>query len=370
MTTLSISLSTRNLYAELTQRAVFDAESPTPGTIAVKRVKGREYLSVKEKHGQHIVERYLGAADNPQVQAVAASIRDSRNFSNQRRQLVQMIKRAGVAGPTLETGRLLEALERAGLFDNGLILVGTQAFQLYPIIVGAPLAHEGMLTNDADFAIASVVSIKGDADLTTILQRADASFKPLNQLRKASLPKRFRASNGFVVEILTPVRSRNDEDPIPLPNIAASATPLHYLEFLIKDATPAVALYGSGVRVKIPQPERYAVHKLIIAAQPERDRAKRRKDLVQAKELIEALANDNSEALGVVMNEAAERGPKWKAAMAASLVILDEQHKTSERLPTSFMESLKKRPTRTSKPQAAKASAPAKSAAAKRSRAR
>lgn len=356
MAALTINLSARNLYAELTQRALFDASNPTPGTVALKRVKGREYLSVKEKHGQRIVERYLGAADDPQVQAAAAAIRESRNFSNQRRQLVQMIKRAGIAAPTLETGRLLEALERAGLFDSGLILIGTQAFQLYPMIVGAQLAHEGMLTNDADFAVASIVAIKGDADLTTVLQRADRSFAPLGQLQKAALPKRFRASNGYVVEILTPVRSRRDEDPVAVKNIAASATPLHYLEFLIKDAMTAVALYGAGVRVKIPQPERYAIHKLIIAAQPERDRAKRRKDIVQARELIGALAGDNPSALVAALREAVERGPKWRDAIATSIAAPGGPQAMAEELPPGFIEALAARPKGKSRP----AQAPAK----------
>lgn len=363
-----ISLSAQTLYAELTQRAGFGG--PAPASVITRTRGGRQYLYAFEKHGERWIEAYIGPASDPEASARAEAIRRARGDSDQRREIVQMIKRAGVSGPSIQVGRILEALERSGLFDSGLIVVGTIAFQMYPIIVGRHLANAGMMTNDADFAVASIVDIKGDADLTTILQRGDPSFIPQNQLKKSAAPKRFRAANGFEVEILTPVRTRKDANPVAVKNIAASATPLHYLEFLIKDAMPAVALYGSGVRVKIPQPERYAVHKLIIAAQPERDRAKRRKDLVQAKELIEALANDNSEALGVVMNEAAERGPKWKAAMAASLVILDEQHKTSERLPTGFIESLKNRPTRTRKPQAAKASAPAKSAAAKRSRAR
>ncbi|MET0605631.1 MAG: GSU2403 family nucleotidyltransferase fold protein [Beijerinckiaceae bacterium] len=342
MAGVSIGLSTRNLYAELTQRALFDSENPTPGTVATKRVKGREYLSAKEKHGQRIVERYLGAADDPEVQRIAAAIRDSRNSSNERRRLIQMIKRAGVAGPTLETGRVLEALERSGLFESGLILVGTQAFQIYPIIIGEQLSTEGMMTNDADFAVASIVSINGDADLSTVLKRADPSFAPQIQLRKTALPKRFRAANGYVVEILTPVRSRKDEDPVAIKSIGASATPLHYLEFLIEEAMTAVALYGSGVRVKIPQPERYAVHKLIIAAQPERDRAKRRKDLLQAKELIEAIGRDNPTALANALIDAASRGPKWKAAMRDSLAFL-EPDGIAAHLPIGFMDKLSAR---------------------------
>lgn len=334
----AISLSARTLYAELTQRADFGG--PTPATVKTRlRRGGREYLYAREKHGSAQIETYLGPADDPRTIATAEAIRRARSDSDQRRELVQMIKRTGVAAPSMQVGQTLEALERAGLFESGLIIVGTIAFQIYPIIVGRHLANAGVMTNDADFAVASVVDIKGDADLTTILQRGDPTFSPQNQLRKSASPKRFRAANGFEIEILTPIRSRRDDDPVAVKNIGASATPLHYLEFLIEDAMTAVALYGSGVRVKIPQPERYAAHKLIIAAQPERDRAKRRKDLVQATELIEALAADDPARLNAAMADAAARGPKWRAAMAQSLAAIAADRALAPRVPAEIAET-------------------------------
>ncbi|WP_342358568.1 GSU2403 family nucleotidyltransferase fold protein [Terrarubrum flagellatum] len=367
---IAISLSARTLYAELAQRADFGGLTPATVKTRIRR-GGRKYLYAREKHGSAQVETYLGPADDPDAAEKAAALRRARGDSNQRREIVQMIKRAGVAGPSKQTGQILEALERAGLFDSGLIVVGTIAFQMYPIIIGHHLANAGMMTNDANFAVASIIDIRGDAELTTVLQRGDPSFAPQNQLKKSALPKRFRAANGFEVEILTPIRSRRDEDPVAVKNIAASATPLHYLEFLIEDAMPAVALYGSGVRVRIPQPERYATHKLIVAAQPERDRAKRAKDLVQAAELIEALARDNPDALAAIMNEAAARGPKWSAAITSSLILLDEQHGLKTRLSAGFATEIEKLSRRRAPARVAGTKkTPAKAAAAKKARKR
>jgi hypothetical protein len=37
------------------------------------------------------------------------------------------------------------------------------------------------------------------------------------------------------------------------------------MEYLIENPLPAVILHGSGVLARVPQPARYAVHKLIVA---------------------------------------------------------------------------------------------------------
>src|SRR5262249_8543370 len=102
--------------------------------------------------------------------------------------------------------------------------------------------------------------------------------------------RRFRSAAKFEVDVLTRYRKRaDDERPVVLPGLHFSAQPLRYLVFLIEEPVPAVALYGSGVPVTVPQPARYAVHKLIVAQVRSKVSAKRPKDLIQAKELIEAL---------------------------------------------------------------------------------
>lgn len=46
----------------------------------------------------------------------------------------------------------------------------------------------------------------------------------------------------------------------------ASADPLRFLDFLIYEPVRAVLLHKSGISVIVPAPERYAVHKLIVAS--------------------------------------------------------------------------------------------------------
>ena len=60
-----------------------------------------------------------------------------------------------------------------------------------------------------------------------------------------------------------------------------------------------MALYRSGVLVQIPRPERFAIHKLIVAdrRQGGPDQAKARKDRAQAAFLIGVQAQDRPEDL-------------------------------------------------------------------------
>jgi hypothetical protein len=98
------------------------------------------------------------------------------------------------------------------------------------------------------------------------------------------------------------------------------AQALPFLNFLIADPIPAVALYRSGVLVQIPRPERYAVHKLIVAARRHASSAlKAKKDLAQAEILFEVLSEDRPAELSNALTTALTKGPKWREAIATSL---------------------------------------------------
>ncbi len=92
-----------------------------------------------------------------------------------------------------------------------------------------------------------------------------------------------------------------------------------YRRFVIADPIPAVALYGAGVPVTVPQPARYAVHKLMVAQLRRPESAKRGKDMVQAKELIAALSTGYPGAVQDALTNARQRGRKWKTAVDRSL---------------------------------------------------
>jgi len=119
------------------------------------------------------------------------------------------------------------------------------------------------------------------------------------------------------VEFLTPNRGAETDASTHLPALQTQAQPLRFLDFLIYEATPAVLLQGEGVLVNVPRPERFAVHKLILAPRRAAAEAKSAKDLRQAAELLAWLAEFRPHDLHDVWQEAKNRGPSWRELLTA-----------------------------------------------------
>jgi hypothetical protein len=296
--------------------------------VAIKKIKGKDYLYVEEKVGTKFRSRFLGAVGDKAAEDAAAEMRAAGERARQRRKLVTLLKNAGVFAPSGDMSRVIEAISEARLFEKGVVLVATGAYQIYPCLVGAFLESAALSTQDADLAVATL-SIKDAAPLLPILREADPSYASIPGLDPRDPPKKFKNAAGFEVELLTPVRSRRDRNPLPVPALGAAATPLQYMSFLVEGAIRTVALIGSGVPVTVPSPARFAVHKLIVAQDVQRAMEKRRKDLLQAAELMAALEAFDPWLLKDVVKEAVERGPKWREAIARSFAEL----KLERRLP-------------------------------------
>lgn len=303
------------LYADLLQRT--GLQSIKPGSISTKTVDGKKYLYAIEKDGKARVCRFLGPAESAAAQDEARLIRRAEIEAKEMRTTVAALKRARIPAPTVELGRVLEAIANAGLFRMGMVLVGTAAFGLYPCVVGAYLSTAAMTTQDVDLSVASFSAGTETRDFEAILKRADPTFEPHWNVED-KLPRTFRAANGFTVDLVTRY-GRGRKSPVPIGNLACSAAALSFQEYLVEEAIEVVALYGRGVLVKVPSPFRYAVHKLIVMQRRKRFDPKKQKDLMQAQDLIDIFMANDEAALRDALAEARKRGRAWKTAIEASL---------------------------------------------------
>lgn len=106
--------------------------------------------------------------------------------------------------------------------------------------------------------------------------------------------------------------------------------PLGFLDYLIHTPVRSVLLHKAGIPVRVPAPERYALHKLIVATRRRTDphgQTKRDKDIHQAGALIEALIQRrrHHDLLDAWL-DAWERGPKWQAALIHGRSMLRPKH--------------------------------------------
>jgi hypothetical protein len=326
---LGASLTTQTLYAELLDRcavAAFRAEFPLNGSFVRVKVKGRDYWyfqhGARDSSGKQ-PRKYVGP-DSEEVRQRIADHGRAKDDYRQRRQLIAMLGRAGYRGPPEATGRIIQALSDAGIFRMRACLIGTTAYQVYGPMLGVRLPSASLRTQDLDIAQFTAISVAISKDeqgppLLEVLQKADASFRPVPGIRKPAKALAYINAAGFRVEALTESRGSERDAPIALPAIGTHAQPLRFMDFLIRDEIRAVVLYDAGILVNVPSPERYALHKLILAQRRQANPAKIDKDIQQAEALLSVLATNKAASLREVWHEASGRGPKWQRLLAAGL---------------------------------------------------
>jgi hypothetical protein len=315
----------QTLFAELVQQV--ETASPA-GTVYTRERDGIRYHYAKIPVGIERIDTFIGKVGDAEAEAKVAELRRGMEQAGERRRLVSLLKRTGLSAPQRTIGATLDAISHAGLFRNGAVLVGTAAYMMSEPLVGRKLPEPTLMTGDMDLATANLaLSADPPERLETIIRRGDPSFEPVLHVRAKEPPSRFRTANGFLLDLITPTRQRSDTNPMPMNGLDAGAAPLHYLDWLIGDPAPTVALWGSGVSINVPHPARFAVHKLILAQKREAgSRSKRQKDLAQADALIDALELHDPYTLRDALSDAASRGRGgWREPILRSLTELKRE---------------------------------------------
>lgn len=327
------------LYSELAQRALdaaFSEDFSIEGRFITQDSGGRRYwyFDTAKPDGAGKRRRYVGPVEDPEITRRVEAFKDLKADYRARRKLVSTLVREAYL-PRTETmaGEVVQTLAEGGFFRLRGVLVGTVAYQAYGAILGVRLPEAILQTGDADFAQFQTISA-AVADETPpildLLRKIDSTFREVPHPGDSRRSTAFVSRSGYRVEFLTPNTGSADDDGIPTPMPAlggASAQPLRFLDFLIRQPVRAVLLHGGGVPVLVPAPECFGVHKLIVAARRRVDgdgAAKRAKDLRQSASLIEALIELRGETdLTEAYAEAWSRGRAWREAITASLGALD-----------------------------------------------
>lgn len=318
-------------YHDLCRLLLDDAASDIIGTPHKLVRNGRGYWYDLHRIGTSVKNRYLGE-ESPEMDARMARHLDlatkTQARAEERARLVRTLRAEGLPSLDRTTGSLLAGMARAGVFRLGGTIVGTQAFKLYEGELAVRLGETDLTqTGDIDIAQFEHLSLalgdKVEENLTETFKALD--FDPVPGIRTTSVWKWRQTTSTAMIEFLTP-SFREEEDIRDLPALGVSAQSLHFLNYLIAEPIKAAALYRSGVLIQVPRPERFAIHKLIIADRRRQspDRLKSRKDMAQSALLIEALAEDRPDELREAYGDAMERGPQWRAHLAATLKRMPE----------------------------------------------
>jgi hypothetical protein len=345
-----IDLVYRTAFAELGQRCL-DAEfvrdfriEEVGGTYSVDgsfykvTAKGQEYWYHQASTAEGRTKSYVGPVSDPEITRRIEEFVRIKDDQKARRKLVStLVRESGLPAPEHFTGDVVEALAAAGLFRLRGVLVGTVAFQCYAGLLGVRLGGSALQTGDADFAQFHAISASVEDTLPPmleILRGIDPTFREIPSQADSRKSFAYENKDRYRVEFLTPNTGSADHDgkPAPMPALGgAYAQPLRFLDFLIHEPVRSVMLHRSGISVTVPAPERYAVHKLIVASRRQDDdngHLKRDKDVKQAEVLMEALIGTRRGSdLAEAYAEAWQRGPAWKEAIAKGMSFISDRHR-------------------------------------------
>lgn len=284
------------IYAQLLEQI----SNPLPVTKDViflrREVEGKPYWIRKVKIGSTSMQLSLGRETDELLAEIDQSkilAQESEKEVKSRENLVSMLISGGINNIDPLSGRVLTLLEGAGVFAAGGVLAGSHAFNVYGNMLGYKFPLETAQTADIDLSI-SIGVTKETIDLKTAMMESNLGFLEIPALNRKSPSTSYKIRDSELkVDLLTPLFGRDSSKPIYMNTLKLFASPLKYLDYLIKDPVKAVVVSGRGILVNVPQPVRYAIHKLVISERrPSSMQVKAIKDLNQAASLLEILSLD------------------------------------------------------------------------------
>lgn len=315
------------------------AVSGLRGAPKRKVIGSKAYWYDHYRIGTATADRYIGE-DTEELRSrlsrQKALAQSEKQAGRDRARLMRTLRAEGYLMTDAGTGQIISAMAKTGVFRLGGTLVGTQAFRCYEGELGVRIGFDqAAVTDDIDIAsferLSLVLQDSVDNPLAEVF--SELKFDPVPALGKGKVWRWQQTARRTLVEFLTP--SFSEQEKIrDLPALGVSAQSLHFLNYLIAEPLQTPLLYRSGVLIQIPRPERYAIHKLIVADRRRGgpDALKSRKDRTQAAFLISVLANERPEDLAEAYEDALDRGPAWRSRIAASLSQMPETQAVLEEI--------------------------------------
>jgi hypothetical protein len=291
-------IDTQQLYETL-QSAELELDHSFRGSMAWKRVSGRDYLYRKrEGEWQSLGGRSRETEQSHEKfhQGRAAVKARIKSLLAEIERMAPINRAMGLGRVPWLSGRILRRLDRQGLLGHGLRVVGTHAMYAYEGLASVHFAGEHVTTVDIDLLYDARASLRlagpelARTGLIGQLRKVDRSFK----VERGG----FRAANddGFLVDLIAPqprfaatrpARSRigDDEDD----QAAAEIEGLAWLQNSPGISRIVLDEKGFPLRMFAPDPRAFAIHKAWLSDRSDREPGKRRRDLAQARAVANML---------------------------------------------------------------------------------
>lgn len=313
-----LSDTATSLYAETLEQLLAEEAAGLDrhlrGSFKRRTISGREYWYYQYRDlDQRVRQLYCGPVGSGWDRVATDASADTETFDH--KDQAALLRAAGLPTVPAGTFRLLASLADAGLFKTGAVIVGTNAFMALGHQLGVAWQARATTTQDLDIAHGRAVelAVPGESlSIPDVLDGLKLGYQPIPKLdpRQPSTSFMFR-NQQLRLDLLTPAHGKRTK-PIHIPALGAPAQVLKFLDYLLESPQPGVLVGARVLRVTIPDPARFAVHKLLISRERHTaEQTKARKDLQQAALLLHVLLEDRPSDVRHAWNDASARGRNW-----------------------------------------------------------
>ncbi|MEN8155151.1 MAG: GSU2403 family nucleotidyltransferase fold protein [Acidobacteriota bacterium] len=241
------------------------------GNIKKKIIKDKTYYYLQYRKGSKVMQEYLGKiipdklkedlALRKQLQEELEKVNESLKLLNDKHSLSSSFF------PPLE--KILSKMTQMELWDSGIEIIGSWCFIIYQKYL--PVEKYPLRTQDLDILIP--IPYKGNIfDFSSYLKELgfEEQFNPNGST--------FYSAGSIKVEFIAPGKGKRNISRN-LKELSVNPQYLHYVETLLQNSIEIKI--SKGIKVNLPAPSSFLLHKLLIAILAER-KDKMEKDIRQA----------------------------------------------------------------------------------------
>ena len=336
----SLPLETQTLYSELVDQlrvADFVRSFASLSGGFTKRKKGGGhywYFRTSEGPGRSPQEFYVGP-DNEATWALMDGYQAGREAAKEAEarivRLSAMLRSGGIALTDAPSARIIKGLGAAGVFRLGGVLIGTHAFLALGNALGVKWPSS-LHTRDEDFGAPRRIGLgipqtpQLVADLPAAIESLEMGFIPYVRVHADTRPTSFVVhGQDWRIDLLTSPRGADRDVPVKIPRLGSFAQPLEFMDYLLEKTLDAAVVNGGASLARIPEPARFALHKLLVASQRDlRSAAKADKDRMQAFLMLGFLQRQRAGDILLAAEDLCGRGPGWSKRLRQQAALLPE----------------------------------------------
>ena len=325
-----LPLETQTLYAELLEHLrgadFLRSFASLSGGFALREQRNDHYWYFRTSEGLGATpqEFYIGPDDQNTrslIKAYQEGRENAKGNVERITRLAAMLRSGGITLTDASSAKIIKGFANAGVFHLGGVLVGTHAYASIGNALGV-VWQTGLQTQDVDFGALATPHVGIGvprippflASVPKAIEALEMGFVPNIRLHVASKTTSYVVpGKDWRIDLVTAPQGRDRANPVEIPRLGAFAEPLEFMDYALEKTMDAAIIGATGILVKVPEPARYAIHKLLVASNRDaRFAAKAEKDRLQAFQLLSLLEQDRPGDILLAAEAALERGPGWR----------------------------------------------------------